>query len=163
VKLYLVRHAPAGDRYDWKGPDHERPLSKKGHRVAEALAEALSAEPIERILSSPAVRCVQTVEPLAARLGLEIESLPELGEGARLPKARALLDSLVESGTCTVVSGHGDLIPELLQDLEREGTTVHGWGCAKGSVWELVAEGGRVVRALYHGRPGEPEFRIGVA
>jgi 8-oxo-dGTP diphosphatase len=161
VRLYLVRHAPAGDRQEWDGPDVERPISKKGRKVADAVADALAIEPITRVLSSPAVRCLQTVAPLAARLGLEVEPASEFAEGAPVRDARATLDLFASEGTTAVVCGHGDLIPELLEHLENEGTKVVGAGCTKGSVWQLEANGGHIVRAVYHGRPGDPQFALG--
>jgi broad specificity phosphatase PhoE len=62
---YLVRHAPAGDKRAWTGPDLMRPLSGAGHREAHGLLVQLRPCPIARIVSSPTVRCVETVEPLA--------------------------------------------------------------------------------------------------
>ena len=160
MNLYLVRHAQAGDRHDWDGPDAERPLNKKGRQQAEAVAEVLASRPIRRVLSSPAVRCLQTVGPLAARLRLEIEVSATFAEGAPLPAARKLLDALVEDGDDAVICGHGDLIPELLNSLENEGMRVDGAGCSKGSVWHLVAKDGRFVRADYHRRP-DPDLATG--
>ena len=70
---YLVRHAHAGDKHAWVGPDRLRPLSEPGRREAHGLLVQLRPYPIARILSSPTVRCLQTVEPLAQRRGLPIE------------------------------------------------------------------------------------------
>jgi hypothetical protein len=81
AELLVVRHARAGDRSAWVGDDRVRPLDKRGRKQARALAEALEPYAIERILSSPYLRCVQTVEPLAASRGLELELRAELGEG----------------------------------------------------------------------------------
>ena len=66
---YLLRHAHAGDKHAWNGPDLARPLSGAGRREAHGLLTQLRDYPIIRVLSSPAVRCLQTVEPLAARPG----------------------------------------------------------------------------------------------
>src|SRR5262249_55413614 len=63
--VYLVRHAKAGSREQWRADDDLRPLTTKGWRQAEGLVEAFADRPLASILSSPAVRCVQTVEPLA--------------------------------------------------------------------------------------------------
>ena len=63
----MVRHAKAGDRGEWSGDDRMRPLTKSGQRQAEGLANLLDREPIDKILSSGYLRCVQTVEPLGAR------------------------------------------------------------------------------------------------
>jgi broad specificity phosphatase PhoE len=163
VNLYLIRHANAGNRHEWDGPDATRPLSKKGRRQAEAVADALSSEPIERLLSSPAVRCLQTGAPLAARLHLEVEPTAALAEGAPLRGARKLLDALVEHAVPAALVAHGDVIPDLLHDLEHDGVTLIGAGCAKGSVWQLIVEHGKVVRGVYHGRPEVDELPIGSA
>jgi 8-oxo-(d)GTP phosphatase len=104
----LVRHASAGDRYQWAGDDRHRPLDKKGRRQAEKIAEALGAEDVRRVVSSPAVRCVQTVEPLAAVFGLEVEIDNRLAEGAG-GSAHELVET-VGVVACT----HGDVIYEIL-------------------------------------------------
>jgi phosphohistidine phosphatase SixA len=160
VNLYLVRHAHAGDRLGWDGPDAERPLSKKGRRQAEAIADVLGVHPIGRVLSSPAVRCLQTAGPIAARLGVEIEANPAFAEGAALPEARALVDQLASDGKDAILCGHGDLIPAVLHDLELEGVRLEGVGCAKGSIWHLVADGTCFVRGVYH-RAADPELAAG--
>ena len=106
MPLLLVRHASAGDRDEWEGDDRERPLDDRGSTQAEELVERLRPYPIDAILSSPARRCVQTVEPLARARGLEIELRPELGE-ERQSAGVALVRSL--AGCDVVVCGHGGL------------------------------------------------------
>ena len=73
--LYLVRHAHA----DWQ-PDETRPLSESGRAAAQAIAGLLSAIPVAAIYSSPAQRSIETVEPLAQRLGIRVDVVPELRE-----------------------------------------------------------------------------------
>jgi phosphohistidine phosphatase SixA len=107
MPLLLVRHASAGDRTQWVGDDRERPLDKRGRKRAEELVAQLKPYPIEAILSSPARRCVETVEPLARARGLEIEQRPELGEESQATEGVALVRSLV--GRDVVVCGHGGL------------------------------------------------------
>jgi 8-oxo-dGTP diphosphatase len=104
----LLRHASAGDRSTWAGDDWHRPLDKKGRRQAEEIAAALATDDVRRVVSSPYVRCVQTVEPLAAALGLEVELDERLAEGGD-GSAQALLD---EDGV--VACTHGDVIHELV-------------------------------------------------
>ena len=150
---YLIRHAKAGDRSKWSGDDRSRPLSKAGHRQAKALVEVLSGRIIERILSSPAIRCVETVRPLADQRGLPIEPRDELLEGAPLTGLLGLLDEL--RSTSSVLCGHGDLIPAVVEHLEARGMLVGSErGCKKGSVWVLDREAGSVVRATYIPPPG---------
>jgi len=145
---YLVRHAKAGDRGTWPGDDLSRPLSKTGRRQAKALVHVLSDRVIKRIVSSPATRCVDTVRPLADQRGFPIEPRDELREGAPLSGVLGLLDEL--RSIPSVLCGHGDLIPAVVEHLEAHGAVVgpeRGW--KKGSVWVLEREGGLVVRATY--------------
>jgi phosphohistidine phosphatase SixA len=145
---YLVRHAKAGDRKAWSGDDRARPLSKSGRRQAKALVRILSSRPIERIVSSPAQRCLETVRHLAEQRGSSIETRDELLEGAPLAGLLALLDEV--RSVPTVLCAHGDLIPEAVEHYEARGAIVapeRGW--RKGSIWVLEREAGLVVRATY--------------
>src|SRR3977135_4093385 len=69
MPTYLVRHAKAGSRRDWEGPDECRPRSAARRAQDEAIAGHLRSRPITRLLSSPYLRCVQTLEPLGKALG----------------------------------------------------------------------------------------------
>lgn len=149
----LVRHARAGSRKGWEGPDIERPLSKKGRRQADGLVEILEPYAVKRILSSPYVRCTQTVEPLAEALGLEIEMRAELAEGAPAEDAVGLVRQ--HAGTTAVFCTHGDIVPAVLEALAREdGVDLpRDYDYAKGSVWELDEVNGKVVSARYLSAP----------
>ena len=104
----LVRHASAGSRHHWAGDDSLRPLDDRGRRQAEEIAAALSPLDVRRVVSSPYVRCVQTVEPLAAELGLEVELDERLAEG----EGSAAAPLLEEHGV--VACTHGDIAVALL-------------------------------------------------
>lgn len=143
MTLLFVRHAVALRRRDWTKPDALRPLSPHGYQQADALPGLLAAYGVTRILSSPSTRCVETVQPLAAQLGLPVEERPELAEGAGTA-ALALLDGL--EGT-TVLCSHGDVLPELLPEVVPSGALPAGDPpCEKGSTW--VVEEGRT-KATY--------------
>ena len=119
--LLVIRHAAAGDSEKWVGDDSIRPLDERGLRQAAALVEQLAPFPVERILSSPFTRCVQTVEPLAGPRGVEIELADELTEGSGAESVRSLLLEL--DGTATAVCGHGpELVP--LFGKTKKGATV---------------------------------------
>ena len=81
--VYLIRHAHSGDKHQWPGRDSDRPLSVAGQQEAQGLLARLRDDPIGRILTSPAVRCVQTVEPLSQRHGVPIELVDALGSTPR--------------------------------------------------------------------------------
>ena len=125
----LVRHASAGHRLDWEHDDRLRPLDARGRRQSADLVELLRPLGVRRILSSPYVRCVQTVEPLAAALGLEVELDERLEEG----KGGAAAELLREDGV--VCCTHGDIVEALV-----------GRGLKKAAA--AVLEDGEVVRTI---------------
>jgi 8-oxo-dGTP diphosphatase len=129
MPLLLVRHARAGDRHAWEGDDGERPLDTRGAAQAEQLVHALSPFRVDRVLSSPARRCVQTVEPLAAARGLEIELRDELSETRQADDGAALLAT--HAGDDVLVCGHGGLehaLPEPPRKWRKGATLVVGPG-----------------------------------
>ena len=109
MSVVLLRHASAGDRDDWDGDDLLRPLDDRGRRQALAL-RVLAARGFARILSSPYVRCIETLEPLAATLAIAIDVDARLAEGAEPDEALALLSELDGGVACT----HGDVVEALL-------------------------------------------------
>ena len=146
--LYLVRHGKAGSRHDWKGPDHERPLSKRGRRQAEGLVDLLAGRDIDAVVSSPFVRCVETVQPLADKLGLGVETAAGLAEGASREEALALVARLTP--TTAVLCSHGDVIGLILDALAADGVDLPADSpCGKGSTWEFQTTDGRVAGARY--------------
>ncbi len=158
MTVLLVRHGRAGNRKYWKGPDIERPLSKRGKRQAEGLVDMLARYPIKRILSSPYVRCVQTVDPLAEKLKTQVEQYLELTEGAPPEEVIALLRKAAPSTEvwCT----HGDIVPIVLDTIvEQDGLKLKKAEkkYPKGSFWELQQDKkGRVTKATYFPGP-EPD------
>jgi phosphohistidine phosphatase SixA len=145
--IYLVRHGKAGNREKWEAPDHLRPITKRGRRQAASLAELLGEAPITRVLSSPYVRCRQTMEPLAAALGLQVETVDALGEGASLDDSLALVDKL--AGETAALCTHGDVMGNLLAQLERQGVAIGEDRMQMGCVWVLETEAGAVISARY--------------
>src|SRR5690606_2783216 len=66
--IVVLRHAKAAARSDWDGPDASRPLTARGRTQAESIVGMLRAFGVRKIITSDAVRCVETVTPLAAAL-----------------------------------------------------------------------------------------------
>jgi len=136
MSLYLLRHAHAGDRATWDSDDRFRPLSAKGWRQAEGVIEQYAHHRITRVLSSPLTRCVQTVEPLAAARGLQVEEEDALAEGASLDQVHRLFASL--GHTDAVLCSHGDVIEAVVADLHHRGVVGRDelrW--KKASTWVL--------------------------
>jgi 8-oxo-(d)GTP phosphatase len=130
--LLVVRHASAGDRDDWKGPDADRPLDERGRRQAEQLVNQLAPFTIGRIVSSPFARCVDTVQPLARARGLEVETGDDLAEGADPERVRRLLLELDDEA---VVCMHRPELEPLFGKVKK-GTTV-AVEVARGDLLEL--------------------------
>jgi broad specificity phosphatase PhoE len=128
-RVHLVRHADALERAGWTGPDEQRPLSALGNAQAEAIAQRLALAPIARLVSSPALRCVETLSPLATRVDGRVEIGAYLGEGSDPDTALELLitDALdCAAGRELVACSHGDVIPAILDLLVAEGTALRG-------------------------------------
>jgi 8-oxo-dGTP diphosphatase len=137
--FYVVRHAKAGSRSHWSGDDRLRPLSKKGHEQAEGLVSVLGPFPISAIYSSPYLRCMQTVEPLARVRRLEVKPSPSLEEGQGLEGLGEFLGDL--SLGQTVLCTHGDIVFELVEDLvSREVIKSGEGGYEKGCTWALEVD-----------------------
>lgn len=149
MTIFLTRHAHAGKRSQWEGDDRLRPLSERGDAQSDGLANLLESDSPRRLVSSPYVRCMQTLQPLAARLKLEVEATEALAEGADLDAALAVLLSL--DATDGVACSHGDLIPPLLRALRDLGmATDDPLLDQKGSLWVIRTEAGRPVHGRYH-------------
>lgn len=133
--LYLVRHAKAGSRHDFSGDDRLRPLSASGRRQADLLAGRFSALGVTTLISSPYVRCIQTLQPTATAVDGKVETDVCLGEGRSFVGVLDLMSTLPDA---SVVCSHGDVIPETISALERRGCEFLSppeW--RKGSVWVL--------------------------
>ena len=147
--IYLVRHAKAGDRSSWLGDDAIRPLSGKGRRqavaVTDRLFEAISHQPDAELISSPYIRCLQTLQPLAARRYSSVTPDPRLAEGVDREGALELIAALPGG---SVLCSHGDVIADVMGALQRRHAEIIGepdW--RKGTVWVLSRRDGEIVEA----------------
>lgn len=156
--VLLVRHASAGKRGSWDGPDDDRPLDARGLRQAAALAVVLAAYDPGRVLSAPLRRCLDTVGPLAARLGCPVEPEPLLADAAYeadpVRSARTVL-SLGRAGGPVVVCSQGETIPGVVDRLSsRGGRQTEDLRTRKAATWALVLHDGRLLDAELLPPPG---------
>jgi phosphohistidine phosphatase SixA len=145
MSIFLVRHAKAANREKWTGPDELRSLSTSGRQQAETIARRVGEFPVTRLLSSPSLRCVQTLELLAVKVGVAVERVPALGEGQPFAP---VIDLLTELPDYSVLCSHGDVLPDTIAALERRDMVVQGppdW--RKGVVWEIDRVNGVFLRA----------------
>jgi broad specificity phosphatase PhoE len=145
--VYLVRHAHAGSQKRWSGPDHDRPLSVRGRQQAEGLLDVLRDYPVVRILTSPTVRCRDTVVPLGQLRDVPVEPTSSLDVHAPVER---LLELVVDSSLeAAVLCGHGEQIRALLR-LLAGGIRFDGpLRLEKGSTWVLELTAGPEGAARY--------------
>jgi 8-oxo-dGTP pyrophosphatase MutT (NUDIX family)/phosphohistidine phosphatase SixA len=152
--VLLVRHASAGNRSGWNGDDRQRPLDPLGKAQSEGLIWLLTRFDVREIVSADLARCVMTVEPLSAAVGLTIREEPvfsEEGYPGRESEAVSLLRQLASDNTAAVACSQGGVVPDLVQRLSLEDgveleTPVPS---KKGSVWSLTFAGERLIAAEY--------------
>ncbi|MGW4498868.1 NUDIX hydrolase [Micromonospora sp. NPDC004336] len=147
----LVRHAHAGRRATWSGPDTGRPLDARGWAQAHALAPLVAAVRPARLLSAAARRCVQTLDPAAALLDLPIEVDGDLDEprpGQQPDEcalaAAARLSALAASGGQAGVCSQGKVIPGALERLTGR---ADDFTTPKGGGWLLAFTEDRLLAA----------------
>lgn len=150
--LRLLRHATAGDRTKWTDDDRARPLTKKGKRQSEAIAEKLASAGIERVISSPYERCIQTVKPLAKAIGAKVEIHDALAEDADIDAAYDMIHDVV--GANAVLSSHGDIIPAVINRFMWLGLKLSSrFYCSTASIWEVEVDNGKFTTGSYRKPP----------
>lgn len=155
--VLVVRHATAGRKSRYKGDDRKRPLDKHGRAQAESLVSVLLAFGATDLHAADRVRCIQTLEPLAEELGVEIAVEPTLTEEAyarsRKPARQRLLEIAGEPGT-RVICSQGEVIPDLITWwCDRDGVRPDKSRNRKGSTWVLSLSAGRLIAADHIGSP----------
>jgi 8-oxo-dGTP diphosphatase len=151
VVLLLVRHGHAGSKRHWRGDDCLRPLSPQGFDEADAIGKLLIPFSPIRIVSSPYVRCVQTVKPLAEELGLRIEGTKRLIPSAGRAASTYLQRVSRKDNGALVICTHGEVIHALQEELSKSVPELFGEDVPreKGSVWVLEREDGHIVKSEY--------------
>jgi len=131
--LIVLRHAKAESRDKWSGDDVKRPLTERGAEQAEALVPLLSAYGVRRVISSPAVRCTETVEPFADRISTFLEIDDRLSEETRFDEVNRSVSTILDRKKPVVLCTHRPTLPWILDavgadpvDLKPgEGLVVH--------------------------------------
>jgi phosphohistidine phosphatase SixA len=124
-KVLLNRHASAGERLSSASLDRARRLDRVGRADARELPDALTDHVVERVVSSPHARCVETVGALARSRNLRVEIREELLPDAAVEDIRALLSELPDTA---LVCTHREVIERLF------GAELT---CEKGGTWLL--------------------------
>lgn len=152
--VHLIRHAKAKNRLKWSDPEHLRPLTKAGFEQAAALPALYEGQPFSRLFSSPYVRCVQTLEPLAEARGLPVETADELAEGAPIGTALELMLSVSVVGPAAFCT-HADVMMDSIEELLATGLRLDGpFEFKKAATWILDVRDRRFEGGRYLPPPG---------
>jgi 8-oxo-dGTP diphosphatase len=187
LTLDIFIHLETLGRENWTGDFHACPLNQAGRRQAVRIAEELGAAPIQGIFSSPAVRCRESLEPLAERCGLRIVVLPVLRSAGGFPapgptwerpdrppptplggafSAGVVVRSLSEIRAQVpdgraVLCSYGDIIPTVLAFLAgAHDLEMPARVSNRGGVYTITWDGERVSLGS---REASPDFPIDVA
>jgi 8-oxo-(d)GTP phosphatase len=126
----VVRHARAGSRAAWKGPDDERPLDQTGREQARVLATLLTAYDVSRAVSADVRRCVDTLAPYAVVAGLTVDTdhlFSEAGYPAHPDRAATRAIEIIDAAGSVAICTQGGALPDLVVEVcRRLGTTPEG-------------------------------------
>jgi 8-oxo-(d)GTP phosphatase len=121
--LVLLRHGKAVAQDDWDGPDAGRPLQRRGEQQSERVAPALQAFGPKKLITSDAVRCVDTVKPLAALLGKKVRKTAAISQDAYesgSDEVREVVRKRLQKRVSAVLCSHGPVLPEIVRCIARE-------------------------------------------
>ena len=152
----LVRHADAGSKKRWPGLDEERPLSRRGEEQARDLAALLARLGVTRLLSSPALRCRDTLQPASEELWVPVEPVAALAADA---KAEDVLRLVASAGTGAALCTHRETLQTLSQAWAQSWQAATGSappdvsGTPKAGCWVVENYGTAAATARFAGRP----------
>jgi 8-oxo-dGTP diphosphatase len=120
--LVVLRHARARSRKAWRAEDRVRPLLKEGRDQAFRLLPVLAAYDVGRVVTSPALRCVETVAPYLETVDLKAEEEDLLGEdrtdaGAVTRLVRELATAVWAQRRGAVLCSHRPVLPAVFDAL----------------------------------------------
>jgi len=140
--VIVLRHAKALARSDWNGSDGKRPLASRGVLQAQRIVPTLKAWHPRRILSSPAVRCVSTVAPLARALDRKLRFEPGVSQDAwdeGLATVPEVVAKRLVSGKTAVLCSHRPVIPDILREFALATSTPMSWQLREAAALEPAA------------------------
>lgn len=151
--LSVLRHAEAGDRERFTGDDSLRPLSKKGRKQANALAKRLSESTLD-VITSPYLRCVETVSPTSERLRRAMMLASWLIEGESAEEALYQLVELTGEIGGLVACTHEDVMVGMFDVAVAAGALASSQPrFEKAATAEFTIVGGKVVAVSFVAPP----------
>jgi len=149
--IVVLRHARARSRRAWKADDQLRPLLKTGAQQSDRVVPLLAAYDATRVISSPAIRCLQTVAPYAETTGWEIETRRRLSEDDATAKGvEKVVEELLEGDQGAVICSHRPVLPQVYDALGLR-TKQRGDDLAPAEMLVVHVRKGGIVAVERHG------------
>lgn len=124
--IIVLRHAKATLRSDWHDgvvvDDGNRPLLPEGDAQAKKIVPLLRAFGPKKIVSSPWVRCFNTLQPYAKKMNLPIIERSQLSENGNKKgprRTRNVITDILADAKPTVVCSHRPALPTILNELSK--------------------------------------------
>jgi 8-oxo-dGTP diphosphatase len=122
--VIVLRHAKATPRSDWNQgkavDDGKRPLLAEGKKQAKELIPLLNAFGPKRVITSPWLRCLTSVEPYAKKFKhpiIERSQLSEQGNKKGPRRTKNVLKDVIAEKKAAVVCSHRPALPTILESL----------------------------------------------
>jgi len=137
--LILLRHAKAIERQEWAGEDTDRPLSSLGERQAKRMLTNFLPFAVEEIHSSSAVRCYESITPLARGLNVDFfftDSLTEEVFHKNNERPFKYVQRLLVNDFTTLVCSHNPILPSIVSAfVDKFGVEVPSTKLEPGDAW----------------------------
>ena len=147
--LILLRHGKAITREEWEGDDGDRPLAQLGQLQSKRMHAIYLPFAVTEIHSSDAVRCYETVSPMARSMSLNLVYWSELSEYAFEKDKKAainVVNDIIESEARAIVCGHNPVIPGIVAKfIGKKNFKELDHGLLPGEAWILHHRDGEVV------------------
>ena len=147
--LILLRHAKAISREEWQSDDGDRPLAHIGQLQAKRFLSKIHPYEIKEIYTSDAVRCYESIEPIARALSINPVFSPALSEYSFIKDKKSWYQSIteiMENEIATLVCSHNPVIPEIVKKLiGKKNFNELNHELLPGEAWILHHKDGEVV------------------
>jgi 8-oxo-dGTP pyrophosphatase MutT (NUDIX family)/phosphohistidine phosphatase SixA len=117
--IIVLRHGRAVPPASWDGPDATRPLMHRGLEQSRNVAAAIAAWGPAKLISSPAARCLATIEPVAALTDLPVKQSAGISQDAfedGVARVHKMVRKRLAAGIAVVLCSHGPVIRDIIDE-----------------------------------------------
>ena len=121
--LIMLRHGKALAREEWLGGDEDRPLDQRGSLQAKRMISIYQAFNIEKVITSDAIRCYDTVEPLTKALDLKLKVEKDISEQSWKKDKELAIEfakEIIKDERTILVCSHNPVLPRMLEKLTKK-------------------------------------------